>query len=49
MISSLTELGRVGLTAVGDTPEQADAAYRRAERVLVEEAEPPRETPLPQV
>jgi hypothetical protein len=47
MISSLSENGRIGLTAVGDTPEQADATYRRAERVLVEEAEPPREPSLP--
>ena len=47
MISALTEHGRVGLTAVGDTPEQADATYRRAERTLVEEAEPPREPSLP--
>jgi hypothetical protein len=49
MMSTLTELGRTGMTAVGDTPEQADAAYRRAERVLVEEAEPPREPALPRV
>jgi hypothetical protein len=41
-------VGRVQ-PAVGDRPEQADAAYRRAERVLVEEAEPPRERPLPRV
>jgi hypothetical protein len=47
MISALSENGRVGLTAVGDTPEQADATYRRAERVLLEEAEPPREPSLP--
>ena len=47
MISALSENGRVGLTAVGDTPEQADATYRRAERTLVEEAEPPREPSLP--
>ena len=39
MISCLTELGRVGLTAIGDTPAQADALYRRAERVLLDEAE----------
>ena len=39
MISALTELGRVGLTAVGDSPQQADATYRRAERILLEEAE----------
>jgi pheganomycin biosynthesis PGM1-like protein/ATP-grasp domain-containing protein len=49
MMSTLTELGRTGMTAVGDTPEQAEAAYRRAERLLVEEAEPPREPALPAV
>jgi hypothetical protein len=38
MISSLSEHGRVGLTAVGDTPEDADATYRRAERILLDEA-----------
>jgi hypothetical protein len=38
MISCLTEQGQVGLTAVGDTPEQADAVYRRAERILLDEA-----------
>jgi hypothetical protein len=38
MISCLTEHGRVGLTAVGDTPGHADSLYRRAERVLLEEA-----------
>ena len=38
MMSCLTELGRVGLTAVGDSREQADATYRRAERMLHEEA-----------
>ena len=47
MISALSENGRIGLTAVGDTPDQADATYRRAERILVEEAEPPREPSLP--
>ena len=30
MISSLTEHGRVGLTAVGDTPAEADRRYRDA-------------------
>jgi hypothetical protein len=39
MISCLTELGRIGLTAVGDTPEQAWELHQRAERVLLEEAE----------
>ena len=38
MISSLTEHGRVGLTAVGDTPAEADQRYRHAQRILLEEA-----------
>ena len=38
MISCLTEHGRVGLTAVGDSPAQADATYERAERILLDEA-----------
>lgn len=29
-----------GLTAVGDTRAQADAAYRRAEKILLDEARP---------
>jgi hypothetical protein len=47
MMSGLSELGSLGLTAVGDSPEQADATFRRAERVLHEEAAPPLEPPLP--
>lgn len=48
MISSLTELGRIGLTAVGDSPAEADKRYREAERVLLEEARASfREAPLP--
>jgi hypothetical protein len=47
MMSALTELGRVGMTAVGDSPEAADAAFRRAERILVEEAAPAAEPALP--
>jgi len=39
MISCLTEEGRVGLTAVGDTPAQADATYRKAERILLQEGQ----------
>jgi hypothetical protein len=39
MISCLTEHGQVGLTAVGDTPAQAEALYRRAERTLLDEAD----------
>jgi PGM1 C-terminal domain len=38
MISCLTEQGQVGLTAVGDTADHADAIYRRAERILLDEA-----------
>jgi len=47
MLSAITELGSVGLTAVGDSPAQADEAYRRAERVLMEEAAPAPEPVLP--
>jgi hypothetical protein len=49
MMSALSELGRTGMTAVGDSPEQAEQLYRRAERVLVEEAAPPPELPLPAI
>jgi hypothetical protein len=49
MMSGLAELGRVGFTAVADSREQADASYRRAERVLREEATPVAEPPLPAV
>jgi hypothetical protein len=38
MMSCLTEEGRVGLTAVGDSPADADTRYRRAEQVLLGEA-----------
>jgi hypothetical protein len=38
MISCLTEHGRVGLTAVGDSPADADAVYLKAERILLAEA-----------
>ena len=47
MMGALSELGRVGLTAVGDSPEQADVIFRRAERLVLEEAQPPREPDLP--
>ncbi|MFC5788506.1 hypothetical protein EDM22_03465 [Agromyces tardus] len=49
MISSITEHGRVGMTAVGDTPEQAMELYERAGRVLVDEARAAgRPNPLPE-
>lgn len=38
MISCLTEHGRVGLTAVGDSPAEAARRYHDAERILLEEA-----------
>jgi hypothetical protein len=38
MISSITELGRIGLTAVGDSPAEAGRRYREAEQVLLDEA-----------
>jgi hypothetical protein len=38
MISSLSEFGRIGMTAVGDTPDRAMELYRRAESILLEEA-----------
>jgi hypothetical protein len=48
MISCLTEHGRVGLTAVGNSPDQAEAIYRRAERILrAEAADSLIEEPLP--
>ena len=39
MISCLTECGRVGLTAVGDSPEEAWRIYQEAQSVLLREAE----------
>jgi hypothetical protein len=48
MISCLTEHGRVGMTAVGDTAEQAMKLYERARRVLLDEARAAgQELPLP--
>ncbi len=38
MISCLTECGRVGLTAVGDTPEDAWRIYEEAQSVVLQEA-----------
>jgi PGM1 C-terminal domain len=39
MISCLTECGRVGMTAVGDSPEEAWRIYQEAESALLREAE----------
>src|SRR6185436_6876588 len=38
MMSALAEGGRIGLTAVGDSPEDADALYHRAVEALDAEA-----------
>jgi hypothetical protein len=38
MISCITELGRVGMTAIGESPAAAQAVYDRAERILLQEA-----------
>lgn len=38
MLSCLTECGRVGLTAVGDSPEDARRIYEEAQAVLLAEA-----------
>ncbi|MCW2736694.1 peptide ligase PGM1-related protein [Nocardioides sp.] len=48
MISCLTEHGRVGLTAVGDSAQEAWERYVEAERILLEEARLAlQERPLP--
>ncbi len=48
MISCLTEHGRIGLTAVGDSAKEADRRYRDAQRILLEEARASvEERPLP--
>jgi hypothetical protein len=39
MISCLTEQGRLGLTAVGDSADEADRRYREACRIVLAEAE----------
>ena len=38
MISCLTEHGRLGMTAVGNTPTEAEAISQRAEKTLLAEA-----------
>lgn len=38
MISSITEQGRIGMTAVGDTRERAMELYERGGRIVLEEA-----------
>ena len=47
MMGGLAELGQVGLTAVGDSRDHADTLFRRAERVIREEAAPAPEPSLP--
>jgi predicted RNase H-like HicB family nuclease len=43
MISSLTEHGRIGLTAVGQSPEEAMRIYEDAQEALFAEAAAARE------
>ena len=43
MISCLTECGRIGMTAVGDSPAEAWRIYEEAQSVLLREAELARE------
>jgi len=43
MISSLTEHGRIGVTAVGQSPQEAMHVYEVAKRVLLAEAGAARE------
>jgi hypothetical protein len=38
MLSSITECGRVGMTAIGDTPDSAQEFFQRAEQALLAEA-----------
>ncbi len=48
MISSITECGRVGMTAIGDTPDSAQEVFDRAESALLAEARASlRPLPLP--
>jgi hypothetical protein len=34
MVSALAVAGRIGLTAIGDSPAEAGELYRRVERLL---------------
>jgi len=43
MISSLTEHGRIGVTAVGESPVEAMRIYEKAKQVLLAEAVAARE------
>jgi hypothetical protein len=50
MMGALGECGRMGLTAVGNSPEEAEAIQARAMAVLEEEAQAavrPHQVPLP--
>jgi hypothetical protein len=39
LISALSEYGKLGLVAIAETPEGADALYDKTVAVLLEEAE----------
>jgi hypothetical protein len=40
MVSAIAVAGRVGVTAIGDSPEQADQLYGRVRAALDEESRP---------
>ena len=40
MLSCVTECGRLGMTAIGDSPEEAWGVYQEATTALLEEGDP---------
>ena len=46
MIGALSQYGRLGLTAIGNSPEQAEAIYAHALEVLDRETAPVRARPI---
>jgi hypothetical protein len=47
LLGCLSEFGKVGLTSIGNTPEEAQHIYDRVARVLEQEACCPPQVPLP--
>jgi PGM1 C-terminal domain len=46
MVGALSQFGRLGLTAIGNSPEQAEAIYAHALEVLDRETAPKRADPV---
>lgn len=44
LIGCLSEFGKIGLTSIGNSPEQAEAVYNRTIKILDEETTPPPQT-----